>query len=269
MATARAHKRLRHKHLRLVTQLMRQARPGLPRDERHQLIDDLHSLTNACAWDVAVLEDSALRQALSVGGYGGARGLNKGTHKGRYNHIARVRAAHGLTPHPRDRFEKLFLRDARAYAAAHDISVTAAEERSQRNAVKWATAHVDRELSLARRGTQSHSLQRRGIQRFRRVLSLEACPFCILVADRTYTTDALMPTHTGCQCGVMALDDNHSASDFSDPAALVNAREVKVYRRRHKNADRQLAATQIEHYNDASYGPSLKGYAPSLASLDN
>lgn len=264
LTTQRAHRTLRRKHLGQLDALFAAA-PDLYNDTaRAEVVDALKRLKHGTSWEVALLEDQAVAEGMAI--LGVERGLAFRNPFGTAfegDIIRMIREEFSLAATGPDEWETYFLKHPRKYAAAHGITVDEAKGHAARKAVQWSRAHLDRELSLARRGTANASLRRRGFRKYRRVLRGESCPFCILISDRTYFTEHLLPGHQGCNCGVLPVAWDAEASDFSDAAALANARDVKVYRRR-KGAAKQLARTKVVEYHDPSYGPSVKGSAPRL-----
>lgn len=155
----------------------------------------------------------------------------------------------------------LLPRNIDAIAEAKKITIPQARAESARQASQWAGDRVRRELEMVRRATPAATLRGERIDRYRRALNGEACPFCTLIADRTYSTDVLMEAHDHCKCVVVPIPRGKEASDYSDPVSLQNARDVKVYRRKdaEKFKFKKGPTTRLEVIPNSKWGPQLGG----------
>lgn len=155
----------------------------------------------------------------------------------------------------------LLPRNIEAIAEAKKVTVPQARAESARQASQWAADRARRELEVVRRATPAATLRGQRIEKYRRALNGEACPFCTLIADRTYSTDVLMEAHDHCKCVVVPIPRGKEASDYSDPVSLQNARDVKVYRRKsaEKFKFKKGQTTRLEVVTNSKWGPQLGG----------
>lgn len=151
-------------------------------------------------------------------------------------------------------------RSIEAIATAKGITTAAARSGAADKVTAWVTERVAEEMSLTRRAASAASLEQRGVTRYRRALAGEGCPFCTLIADRTYSTNNLMEAHTRCQCVVVPLLPGHDASDFSDPVNLANARDTTIYRAKDRaNGGPRDQKVTLETTHDPTWGPRVGG----------
>lgn len=74
------------------------------------------------------------------------------------------------------------------------------------------------DLQLAKRAQETESLEGRGWQWYRRVLTGdEDCALCILASTQRYRVGTLKPMHPGCDCDVAPIPAS------SDPGQIINA----------------------------------------------
>lgn len=120
-----------------------------------------------------------------------------------------------------------------------------------------ADAMVSTDLGLAARDQSSRFMERRGVQRYRRVIRPEVsksgtCGLCLVAADRVYRRSSLLPLHARCKCVVVAVTD-------ADPGKSLNAGSLSaVYSAVGSTSADALKRTRVQVVQHSELGPQLR-----------
>lgn len=227
--------------------------PGVARELRAALV----AMIRFDAETVANVTSMMTRQALELQGF-----TDLAPERAASVVLAEGREELGLVDQMDDSVDKFLLRDVTSYAAARGIPVEQAKRIVAENAANWAGKYYHRHMDLARGLSRRNELRRRRRaavksgeprQTYFRVTRAEgACPFCILISDRAYYVDDLLPVHPHCRCEVVM------ASSVEEAAVINGVRASDV--------DPKYA---VEFRDHAEFGPQMvpKVLKPELAAV--
>lgn len=114
---------------------------------------------------------------------------------------------------------------------------------------------VGTDLGLAHQHQIRRFNQGRSITRYRRVIRSEkSCGLCVAASDRIYGRGDLLPIHSRCRCGVIAVTAN------TDPGSQLNDDTLtELYKAAGGTTDgRALKRVEVEVFEHGELGPQLR-----------
>lgn len=211
------------------------------------------------------IEQQSIEEVFRILGIGDPATV-RASYRNYLDDIGAIRELFDLPRIPPEEYEKLFVRNMRGYAAAHDLSLNEAMVKAKGNAAALAKNAVGAEMSMVRFGSKVLAFKDSGAKKYRRVPSGSSCAACHLIADRTYYTEQLAPLHDWCDCDVLPLLSSEQASDYSDPSTMIVARKTKIYKKK-KGGKEALAAAKPKVTKDEKYGERIAGFIPKPESF--
>ena len=128
---------------------------------------------------------------------------------------------------------------------------------------------AEADIKMAQRERASRILQSaapQGVIGYRRIIHPErsktgTCGLCLVAANRIYSTGELYPLHTGCQCEVLPVTEEH------DPGLYLNREDLDaIYRIAGSTGASDLSNTRIKEYVSGEWGSVLRKHDRSTAS---
>ncbi len=118
-----------------------------------------------------------------------------------------------------------------------------------------AEVMADTDMSLAFRRQVVNFNERRGVERYRRVLRSEKpCGLCLAASDRLYSKSSLLPIHGRCRCVVMPV------SFSSDPGStLSNSDLPALYQAAGGTSAAKLKRVTVEQHGELGPVLTVKG----------
>lgn len=113
---------------------------------------------------------------------------------------------------------------------------------------------VGTDLGLAHQHQIRRFNQTRSITRYRRVIRSEkTCGLCAAASDRIYSKSDLMPIHSRCKCGVIAITAN------TDPGSQLNDDTLRsLYSAAGSTEGKALKKVKAEVFEHGELGPQLR-----------
>ena len=110
------------------------------------------------------------------------------------------------------------------------------------------------DLGLAHQRQASRFMTSRGVTRYRRVIRSEkSCGLCAAASDRLYRRGDLLPIHSRCRCGVIAV------SADSDPGSQINDEVLgDLYDAAGSTSGAALKRVRVEVVENGELGPQLR-----------
>ena len=122
------------------------------------------------------------------------------------------------------------------------------------NAMVRAREMVGTDLGLAHQRQASRFVKSRGVTRYRRVIRSEkSCGLCAAASDRIYWRGDLLPIHSRCRCGVIAVTAN------TDPGSQINDEILgEMYDAAGSTKGADLKRVRVEVVENGELGPQLR-----------
>ena len=118
------------------------------------------------------------------------------------------------------------------------------------------TAETDGQLASTHSTIERYKSS--GVTRYRRVVHPElsrtgSCGLCVVASDRLYSTDALMPLHNRCKCGVIPVTDD------SDPGSGLSRSDLdRIYRKAWDSlSEKRREELEQQGFTYTTYGKDL------------
>ncbi|MDR6861965.1 hypothetical protein [Phycicoccus sp. 3266] len=121
-------------------------------------------------------------------------------------------------------------------------------------ALTRAREMVGTDLGLAHQHQVRRFNEARNVTRYRRVIRSEkACGLCAAASDRIYYRGDLMPIHSRCRCGVIAVTAN------TDPGSQLNEDTLReLYKAAGSTRGPDLKRVRVEVFEHGELGPQLR-----------
>lgn len=163
--------------------------------------------------------------------------------------------------------EEVWARPVFVYRKARQDGASPAEARLR--ALGRVRELAEADIKMAQRERASRILQSaapQGVIGYRRIIHPErsktgTCGLCLVAANRIYSTGELYPLHTGCQCEVLPITEEH------DPGLHLNREDLDaIYRIAGSTGASDLSNTRIKEYVSGEWGSVLRKHDRSTAS---
>ena len=148
--------------------------------------------------------------------------------------------------------EEVYARVAAEYRWQRHLGLTDSQALSA--ATVRAQEMVGTDLGLAHQHQIRRFNQSRNITRYRRVIRSEkSCGLCVAASDRIYSKSDLLPIHSRCRCGVIAVTAN------TDPGSQLNDDTLReLYAAAGSTTGPALKKVQVEVFEHGELGPQLR-----------
>lgn len=148
--------------------------------------------------------------------------------------------------------EEVYARVAAEYRWQRHLGAT--DSQALTSAMTRATEMVGTDLGLAHQHQVRNFYSGRNITRYRRVIRSEkSCGLCAAASDRLYWKADLLPIHSRCRCGVLAVTAK------TDPGSQINDDTLReIYAAAGSTKGKALKRVEVEVFDHGELGPQLR-----------